>query len=359
VFTPGSQVRWWLFWAGWLYGLAGRIRAMLYRRGWLASRKLPVPVVSVGNLTVGGTGKTPLVIFLAEWLSGQGKRVAILSRGYRRGGAAPRLVVSDGARVLVTPEEAGDEPYLMARRCPGAVVAVGADRYELGRWVLDRFPVDYVLLDDGFQHLAVQREVDLLLIDATDLAGLRAVFPAGRLREPIDAAGRASMIVVTKADRPEQTAAVADLLRPITAGVPVAQAVFRPDTLVSVTDGSRQSLGWCRGKRAVLCSGIADPASFRALAIRLGMTPVEHVIYRDHHRYMREDVSDVRAKAAAAQADMILTTEKDAGKLALLLAASDDNWWAVRLATDIVAGEQELLKLIAKASAEETGTVHA
>lgn len=349
-------MRWWLLWAGWLYGLAGRIRAMLYRRGWLARRQLPVPVVSVGNLTVGGTGKTPLVIRLAEWLSAEGKRVAILSRGYRRGGAAPQLVVSDGANVLAAPEEAGDEPYLMARRCPTAVVAVGADRYELGRWVLDRFPVDCVLLDDGFQHLALQRDVDLLLVDATDMDGLRAVFPAGRLREPIDAAARASMIVVTKADRPEQAAAVAGLLRPIT-GVPTAQAVFRPETLVSVTSGSRQPLSWCRGKTAVLCSGIADPASFHALAVRLGMIPVENMVYRDHHRYTREDVSDVRAKAAAAKADVIVTTEKDAGKLAPLLAPSDGGWWAVRLGTDIVAGERELRELIAKAS--PAGTAYA
>ncbi|SLM46182.1 Tetraacyldisaccharide 4'-kinase [Nitrospira japonica] len=352
-------MRWWLLWAGWLYGLAGRIRATSYRRGWLARRKLPVPVVSVGNLTVGGTGKTPFVIRLAEGLSREGKRVAILSRGYRRGGAAPRLIVSNGAKVLGTPDEAGDEPYLMARRCPTAVVAVGADRYALGRWVLDQFPVDYVLLDDGFQHLAVQRDVDLLLVDATDFEGLRAVFPAGRLREPIGAAARASMIVVTKADRPEQAAAIADLLQPIIPGVPIAQAVFRPETLVSVADGSPQPLDWCRGKTAVLCSGIADPAAFRALAIRLGMTPVEHMIYRDHHRYTREDVTDVRAKAAAAKTDLILTTEKDAGKLAPLLAPSDGGWWAVRLGTDIVAGERELRELIAKASAGGTGTAYA
>ncbi|BFU93771.1 MAG: Tetraacyldisaccharide 4'-kinase [Nitrospira sp.] len=359
MFTPGSQVRWWLLWAGWLYGLAGRIRAALYRRGWLARRRLPVPVVSVGNLTVGGTGKTPLVIRLAEWLSGDGKRVAILSRGYRRAGSAPSLVVSDGASLLAAPEEAGDEPYLMARRCPAAVVAVGADRYELGRWVLDRFPVDYILLDDGFQHLAVERDVDLLLVDATDADGLRAVFPAGRLREPIDAAARASMIVVTKADRPEQVAVVAELLRPVTVGTPVAQAVFRPEMLVSVTSGSQQPLTWCRGKTAVLCSGIADPASFQTLAIRLGMIPVDHMVYRDHHSYTSGDVSRVRAKAAAANADVVMTTEKDAGKLASLLTPSDCGWWAVRLGTDIVAGERELRALIAKASADRTGAVYA
>lgn len=351
-------MRWWLLWAGWLYGLAGRVRAALYRRGWLVRRTLPVPVISVGNLTVGGTGKTPLVIRLAEWLVGEGRRVAILSRGYRRARSASRLVVSDGASLLVGPEEAGDEPYLIARRCPGAIVAVGADRYELGRWILDRFPVECILLDDGFQHLALHRDADLLLVDATDIDGLRAVFPAGRLREPIDAAARATMIVVTKADRPQQAAAVVESLRPIVAA-PVAQAVFRPETMVSVKSGALEPLSRCRGKTALLCSGIADPESFRTLAIRLGMTPVDSLIYRDHHRYTGEDVSNVRAKAAAVKADMIVTTEKDAGKLAPLLAPSDSDWWAVRLGTDIIAGEQELLGLIATVSAGGTRMEHA
>jgi tetraacyldisaccharide 4'-kinase len=137
VFAPGSQVRWWLLWAGVLYGMAGQVRAWLYRQGWLAQRRLPVPVVSIGNLTVGGTGKTPMVISLAEWLLTEGKRVAILSRGYGRAGRESMLLVSDGARVLAGPQEAGDEPHLIAQRCPQAVVAVGSDRYELGRWVLE------------------------------------------------------------------------------------------------------------------------------------------------------------------------------------------------------------------------------
>jgi tetraacyldisaccharide 4'-kinase len=155
-------------------------------------------VVSVGNLTVGGTGKTPVVIRLADWLLSVGKRVAILSRGYRRASHAPMLMVSNGERLLATADEAGDEPYLMARRCPKAIVAVGADRYELGRWVLDQFQVDCVLLDDGFQHLRLHRDVNLLLVDATDVDGLRAIVPAGRLREFVGAAARATMIIVTR-----------------------------------------------------------------------------------------------------------------------------------------------------------------
>src|SRR5262249_6696242 len=165
-------------------------------------RRLPVPVLSIGNLTLGGTGKTPVVIVLTEWLLAQGKRVAILSRGYRRTSTDLRLLVSDGERLLVGPNEAGDEPFLIAQRCPKAIVAVGADRYQLGEWVLHRFPVDCLVLDDGFQHLGLYRDVNLLLVDATDVEGLAAVVPAGRLREPLQAAARATAIIVTRADDP-------------------------------------------------------------------------------------------------------------------------------------------------------------
>ncbi len=172
-------------WAAIPYGVVARLRALLYDRGWFAQRKLPVSVLSVGNLTLGGTGKTPVVIVLVDWLLAQGKRVAILSRGYRRTSTDPYLLVSDGERLLVSPQEAGDEPFLMAQRCPKAIVAVGADRYELGDWVLNRFPVDCLVLDDGFQHLGLYRDVNLLLVDATDAEGLAALVPSGRLREPL------------------------------------------------------------------------------------------------------------------------------------------------------------------------------
>ena len=149
-FDPGRPVRTWLQSVAILYGLVSRVRLWCYRRGWLSSWRLPCRVLSVGNLTVGGTGKTPMVILLAEWLQAEGRRVAILSRGYKRTGQASQFLVSDGTRLLAGPSESGDEPYLMARRCPRAVVAVGADRVALGRWVLEQFPVDCILLDDGF-----------------------------------------------------------------------------------------------------------------------------------------------------------------------------------------------------------------
>ncbi|MDP2382599.1 MAG: tetraacyldisaccharide 4'-kinase [Nitrospirota bacterium] len=333
-------------WAAIPYGAVARLRALLYYWGWFAQRRLPVPVVSVGNLTLGGTGKTPVVIQLVEWLLAQGSRVAILSRGYRRTSTDPYLLVSNGEQLLVGPNEAGDEPFLMAQRCPRAIVAVGADRYELGRWVLDRFPVDCLILDDGFQHLGIYRDVNLLLVDATDAAGLAALVPAGRLREPLQAAGRATAIVITRADAQARVTEVCRRLQDVIDPMPdPIQVVFRPERLWSVVSGASQPLSWSKGKTALLCSAVGHAGSFRALVESVGITVLDEVVFIDHHAYTRQDVEQLRARATELQAELVVTTEKDACKLAVLLQPTDP-WWAVRLATDVTVGEDQLRQAV-------------
>lgn len=347
MFTPGSEVRWWLLWASFFYALACRLRVFLYRSGWRVSRRLPVPVISVGNLTLGGTGKTPVVIQLTEWLLSERKRVAILSRGYRRRSRESQLLVSDGKRVLVGPHEAGDEPLLIARRCPRAIVAVGSDRYDLGRWILRRFPVDCFVLDDGFQHLSLHRDVNLLLVDATDVHGLDAVVPAGRLREPIEAAARASMIVITRADQAAEVERVIRRLREVSPPLAdPAQMMFQVEGLISVTTTLQHPVQWCFGKTAVLCSAIGHAASFHAMAEALNLRILDKVVYPDHHDYTKEDVERVRSKASETKADLIVTTEKDAVKLALLLDQADTGWWALRLRAEITVGDDRLRQSI-------------
>lgn len=346
MLNPGTKVRWWLLWASIPYGMVARLRALLYYWGWFAQRRLPVPVLSVGNLTLGGTGKTPVVILLADWLLAQGKRVAILSRGYRRTSTDEYLLVSNGERVLVGPNEAGDEPFVMAQRCPKAIVAVGADRYELGYWVLDRFPIDCVILDDGFQHLGLYRDVNLLLVDATDAEGLAALVPAGRLREPLQAAARATVIVVTRAEVLAQVTEVCHKLQTSLGPMldPI-QVVFRPESLVSVATGSTQPLSWSKGKTALLCSGVGHAGSFRSLVETLGIRALDEVAYGDHHAYTSQDVERLRARATELQAELVVTTEKDACKLSSLLQ-STDSWWAVRLTTKVTVGEDRLRRLV-------------
>jgi 3-deoxy-D-manno-octulosonic-acid transferase len=341
--VPAGQVR---FPVRWLlliltvpYGLAVRIRAVLYRLGWLPTRRLPCRVVSVGNLTVGGTGKTPVVIWLVERLLARDCKVGVLSRGYKRTGREPALLVSDGKTVLAGPAEAGDEPYLIARRCPGAVVAVGTDRYRLGRWVLERFPIDCFVLDDGFQHLGLQRDVNLLLIDASDPAGLAHLLPAGRLREPLSAAKRATEVLLTRVAGPDS------VMAPIRAATgrdfqPVLVR-FRAEGLVDVRTGAVEQTGSISGRSTLIFSGIARADSFRDLLAGLGVKVVEELVFPDHHAYTDADLDSIRTRAVRGHAEVILTTEKDAVKVAPLLRP-DDRVLAVRLGTEIREGMTRL-----------------
>jgi tetraacyldisaccharide 4'-kinase len=329
-----------------IYGWAARTRAGLYERGWLPRKKLPCRVISVGNLTVGGTGKTPIVIWIVEQLLAAGKRVAVLSRGYRRRGSSPMLLVSDGVGLLADPGEAGDEPYLMARRCPAAVVAVGADRYRLGRWVLDRFPVDCCVLDDGFQHMTLIRDVNLLLVDASDPDGLDSMLPAGRLREPLSAAGRASAVLVTRAARGADAARILQVLKPyLDPRLPTGLARFRAERFVEMRTGAWKRPEEMAGQTAVAFSGIGNASSFRGLLEHNGLKILDEIIFPDHHDYTSHDIEMIRGAAARHGVHLIVTTEKDAVKVEPLMGP-EGRFWAVRLGTEIVEGREQLEHLI-------------
>ena len=329
----------------WVYRLAVRVRTALYAWGWLRSRRLPCRVVSIGNLTAGGTGKTPLVIALTEWLMARGKRVGVLSRGYRRRAPSEQVLVSDGTQVLAGPGEAGDEPYLIARRCPGAVVAVGVDRYRLGRWVLDRFPLDVLLLDDGFQHLALHRDVDVVLVDASEPEGLLALLPAGRLREPISALARAHAVLLTRAEKESEVSAVMAMLEKATLRRRPWLMQFATEGLMNVATGEQIDPGHVKGRPALAVSGIGNPSSFRRLLEGLGALVLDELRFPDHHAYTRADVEHIRAQAKRSGVEYILTTEKDAVKLAGFLPEADP-FWAIRLKTEMRERKAELEQLI-------------
>ena len=350
MLTPGHRPAWWLLWAAVPYRIAVQLRAFGYEQGWFRRHRLPVPVISIGNLTVGGTGKTPLVIDITTWLLAEGKRVGVLSRGYRRTSREPMLLVSDGTRILASPQEAGDEPYLIAQRCPQSIVAVGADRYQLGRWVMEQCPVDCVVLDDGFQHLGLQRDVDLLLVDATDLYGLEEVLPAGRLREPIEASRRATTIIVTRAEKRSDIDHVFGRLRSVLDPLPLtAQVVFRSEGVHAVIPTNGQSDDeWYKGKTAFLVSGIGHAASFKNMVEQLGLKILDEVACPDHHLYTHDEVAKIRRRAAELKADVVITTEKDAGKIRPCLTPHDTGWYAIRLGIKWTSGEAALRQMIMK-----------
>ncbi len=352
LLQPGQPVRHGLQWVAGLYGVVTRLRLWCYRQGWCSITRLPCRVVSVGNLTVGGTGKTPIVILLAQWLLANGQRVAILSRGYKRASTGRHLLVSDGSRLLAGPSEAGDEPFLIAQRCPQAIVAVGADRVALGRWVLKQHPVDCIVLDDGFQHRALHRDVDLVLLDATDGAGLDALLPAGRLREPLSGVDRASAIIITRSEVRQDVAAIRSRLREVAcAPSAIVEVVFRPASLAAVVSGEQQPVGWSLRKKAWLVSGIGNSRSFHRSAESIGIEIMGESAFEDHHRYTHHEIEQIRSTVRVTGSEFVLTTEKDGGKLIPFLTPSDP-WWMLQLGTEVVHGEDQLRKLIEVPSSE-------
>jgi tetraacyldisaccharide 4'-kinase len=294
----------------------GRITAL--RRAWYARpdrhRRLAHPVISVGNLSMGGSGKTPVVVALARLLLQRGERPAILTRGYaRRDTTEGVLVVSDGERVLQPVERSGDEPQLLAQTLPDVPVLVSADRYLAGAFAERHFGVTVSILDDGFQHVRLARDVDLLLVSPGDLDD--CVVPAGHLREPLGAARFADALLVTGSD--EDVAAVGTALRHSKVfrvvhkyGAPVWRWGSDP------VHGSTQHLESIRERgltphRVIAFAGIARPERFFDALRTLGYEVVRELSFRDHHWYSASDLQAIQAAAREANA-MIVTTEKDA-----------------------------------------------
>ncbi len=336
----------------WPYAAAVGSRAALYQAGLLSVKRLPGRVISIGNLTVGGTGKTPMVMWVVQHLMAQGRRVAVLSRGYRRRSRAARLLVSDGHTLLANPTEAGDEPFLIARRCPRAVVAVGADRHALGQWVLERFSIDDFVLDDGFQHLRLWRDVNLLLVDATDAQGLSGLLPMGRLREPLSGAARATAVMFTRTNEASGGEPVRSIVETgLGHAIDPIDVEFQPEGVVHVMKGQTLESSAVRGQSAVAVSALGNPASFARTLKQIGLRVLDHVIFRDHHAYSALDVAAVQRRADACRADFVVTSEKDACKLAELLDPRDA-WWALRVQAQVGRGRERLERLLQPPSTE-------
>ena len=281
------------------------------RRKWWAERRraLPLPVVSVGNLHWGGTGKTPLVAALAAHLRDRGLRLAILSRGYRRRDSRVR-VVSDGAGPLLGPLLAGDEPVLLAGMLPGVAVVVARDRFTAGRHALERLqpPPQLFLLDDGFSHLRLARQLDLVTLPAGDPFGGGKLPPGGRLREPLTALARADAVVLTGAENGAE--GLAEALRPV--GFEGRAFASRTRALPA-TLHSGEPLP--PGSRVVAVAAIARPERFLAAVAAQGIEPLATLNLPDHHAYPRQTVARIAALARQHGADCVLTTGKDAVKL--------------------------------------------
>ena len=293
------------------------------KKGYVAmnQKRLPHQVISIGNITLGGTGKTPATIALAREAKQRGFRPCILTRGYK-GKAEGPCFVSRGERPLLNADEAGDEAVMMAEKLEDIPVVKGKNRYEAGMFSLSSLPSalqpDMFLLDDGFQHWALFRDKDIVLIDSSVPFGNRRMLPLGTLREPIKEIRRADIIVITKTDlnRNQHTTAH-DLIKELKTYNPDAPIFFadhKPSAFVTTT-GESLPIQQAKGKRVFAFCGIGNPQSFRETLLSAGLQIKGFLAYRDHHRYSAGDMQSIKDNAERTESEWIVTTEKDIMRL--------------------------------------------
>ena len=339
----------------WVFDGVVRTRCWLYeQRIILRNQPLGVPVVVVGNLTVGGTGKTPIVEKFARSLAQRGRHVAILSRGYKskaepfyrrawrwlsHGEDPPPKIVSDGQQVLLDSAEAGDEPFMLARNLPGVVVLVDKNRVKAGQYAIKKFGSDILLLDDGFQYLSLRDQFNLLLVDKTNPFGNHRLLPRGILREPVGHLRRASYVFITKSDGLPDGELRGTIARHHPE-VEIIECAHRPKYLQAWNNGGRRPLEDLRGRRVAAFSGIAAPESFEKLLRELGAEICHNKRFLDHHRFTPEEMERFFTRAAGANAELIVTTEKDAVRLSADLAPPAPLYY-LRLEIEILSGDHD------------------
>jgi tetraacyldisaccharide 4'-kinase len=286
----------------------------VYASGLRKRHRLPVPVISVGNLTFGGTGKTPAVQTLCRMLRSQGKKVVILSRGHGGSGRGT-AIVSDGSDMLTDAAVCGDEPVLLARSLPGVPVVAGKDRRETGALACRSFRPDVIVLDDGMQYWQLHRDLEIAVVDAARPFGSGLLMPAGDLREPIGGLGRASVVLLNSAS-PDEAVGVelVDRLTRLAPHALILRAGRKPVSLLDAQDGQDVGLEWLRGRRIVAFCGIGRPESFRETLAALGASVVRFMEFPDHHRYSGSDLCAIR-RSAEVGAEALVTTEKDWARL--------------------------------------------
>lgn len=292
-----------------LYSAITRTRLSLYRRGTFQSTKLDRPVISVGNITTGGTGKTPLVEWVARTIASEGKKVCILTRGYGRDNPDRLVVVSDGKTVMATPSEAGDEPFLLATNLIGvAAVISSADRVAAGNQAIRQFNTDCFVLDDGFQHLRLARDLNIVTIDATNPWGGGHLLPYGRLREPRGGLNRADCIIITRTDQARNLDDLDAEIRSLAKNARIFHSRMRTSRITPLQGGSAKTIV---PPVAAFCA-VGNPQSFFNA---LTHEQVLQKAFPDHHRYAQAEIDSLIESARSAGANSLITTAKDAVKL--------------------------------------------
>jgi len=357
----------------WIFNALVQARLWLYGHRILHDQPLGCLVVVVGNLTVGGTGKTPVVEKFARALQDRGRKVAILSRGYKSKSAPfwkkwwfalthteepPPRIVSDGERVLLDSEEAGDEPFMLARNLPGVIVLVDKNRVKAGAYAIKRFGCDTLVLDDGFQYLPLKGRLNLLLVDKTNPFGNGHLLPRGILREPVKHLKRASYVFLTKSNG-QRDLELEALITKHNPGADIIECAHRPQYLQRFgmptgAPGAREPLAYLKGRRVAAFSGIATPESFEKFLRDLGAKLVARERYLDHYRYTDEDFDMLFDLAKKEGADCLVTTEKDAVRI------PENRAWPLplfylRLEIDIIHGAADFDEAVGRICFAQSG----
>jgi len=293
-----------------LYCAGTRLRQQAFHRGWLKSRRLSRSVISVGNLTVGGSGKTPLVAEIARILLRHGYKPAILTRGYGRERGPDLIALEPQPERSPDSRITGDEPALLARALPQVPIVICANRYRAGQLAEERFGVDVHILDDGFQHFAIERDVDLVAIDVTQDLSRGALLPAGRLREPVSALARANIVVLTRVEI-QGPGSLEQQVRRINPNAPIFRCTTRLRSLVELGSQRITEPGNYRGKHVFAFCAIGNPPAFFSYLRRWEFNPISEIAFRDHHVYSAEDIERLNKLASEEEAVAFLTTEKD------------------------------------------------
>ncbi len=315
-----SPLRLLLFILSVIYCTLVKVRAVLYKKSIFKQKRLPCRVISVGNLTVGGTGKTPITIYLAKMLAESGCKVAVVSRGYKGEYEKKGAVVSNGKEILIGPQQSGDEPFMMAARLKNIPVVVGHNRYKAGLSAIKNFKVDVILLDDGFQHIKLFRDIDILLLDHSNPFGNFHLIPRGILREPVESAKRADAFIITGSS--SDSTAEPDMFKSISK----SHAVFETYNSYYFFNAGKESRAdwisffkyevsrdyvWLAGKKIVAFSGIAGNERFRKTIEEFKCEILDFFGFADHYYYSCDDTERISQSAKKLGAELVMTTEKD------------------------------------------------
>lgn len=320
LFSPESL----LFVLSVIYGILVNVRCALYKKSIFKQKKLPCKVISVGNITVGGTGKTPMTICLAKMLAGFGYKVAVVSRGYRGKFEKKGGIVSNGKEILAGPELSGDEPFMMAARLENIPVVVGQNRYKAGCVAIKNFDIDIILLDDGFQHIKLFRDIDILLLDHKRPFGNFYLIPRGILREPAASVKRADTFILTRSSSDDTKAL--DMLE----GISKSHAVFETyNSYYFFNAGKESNIDWISsfrnemskdynrmaGKKVVAFSGIAENGRFKKTIEEFKCELVNFFGFTDHYNYSVDDIERISESVKKMGAELVITTEKDFARM--------------------------------------------